>query len=168
MNAEEAVLLPSHHNIAFPTLTSSTFNSMSYPAVDFFFLSVQYCAVLYSFYQSDDLLLDTNAPYRAGVYTTTRTIGGASSVLLWERHLARLSESLQLQAAASAELYPFVRQDLDVKRLVQPSVRVGLAQALQQRRDAEEIAFTVLLCGNKSTEAAHPVPGPLLSLVSGQ
>ncbi|CAM6092824.1 unnamed protein product [Calypogeia fissa] len=99
---------------------------------------------------SASTFLRSTAP---GAYTTTRTVSGAASVLLWERHLARLAESLQLLSAASPHHYPSIRQDLDVKRLVQPSVRVGLAEAMQRRRAEEEIALTVLLCGNKLIEA---------------
>jgi branched-subunit amino acid aminotransferase/4-amino-4-deoxychorismate lyase len=108
--------------------------------------------------------LPVDVSTQAGVYTTTRTVGGASGLLLWERHIARLSESLQLLAANSPKLFPLYRQDLDVKQLVQPSIRLGLAEALHRRQAGEEVALSAILCGRESTEAdpVHNIHSPLL------
>lgn len=89
----------------------------------------------------------------SGAYTTTRTLDGASSLLLWERHMARLSESLSLLHQASPHLYPHLREGIDVKKLVLPSIAESLAKSIELRRAEEEINLTVLLCGSEKEQA---------------
>ncbi|KAG6554947.1 hypothetical protein Mapa_003531 [Marchantia paleacea] len=88
-----------------------------------------------------------------GAYTTTRTLDGASSLLLWDRHMARLSESLGLLHEASPHLYPHLREGIDFKRLVEPSIAESLAKSIELRRSEEEINLTVLLCGSEREQS---------------
>uniref|UniRef100_A0A1D1ZAU4 Capsid assembly protein U30 n=1 Tax=Anthurium amnicola TaxID=1678845 RepID=A0A1D1ZAU4_9ARAE len=96
-----------------------------------------------------------------GAYTTTRTHGGASAVLFWERHLRRLAASARILAEARADA-PFVSRFLDppsrLRQLVDDSVRVGLRGAMNARAPeggfgGEELAITALLSGWGEEEA---------------
>ncbi|XP_057865238.1 uncharacterized protein LOC131072946 isoform X2 [Cryptomeria japonica] len=98
-------------------------------------------------------LISTNT----GAYTTTRTGGQGSCVLLWERHLIRLSQSLKLLAEAKPQLYPalpfFVPTwyDDEIRPLVQLSLEAGLRKALQTTKNDEEMTITALVCGSSAS-----------------
>ncbi|KAL2622278.1 hypothetical protein R1flu_002483 [Riccia fluitans] len=87
---------------------------------------------------------------KPGAYTTTRTLDGGSSLLLWERHMARLSESLQLLHTAHPHMYPHLGNAVQVKGLVEPSVEESLSKALNLRRPEEEVNLSILVCGSNS------------------
>ncbi|XP_024540602.1 uncharacterized protein LOC9635860 isoform X1 [Selaginella moellendorffii] len=75
----------------------------------------------------------------AGAYTTTRTVDGASCLLLWERHLARLAQSLHIMRKKAID-------QRALTKLVNPSLYAGLEEALARRSDEEELVVTVLAC----------------------
>ncbi|XP_024515125.1 uncharacterized protein LOC9653006 isoform X1 [Selaginella moellendorffii] len=74
-----------------------------------------------------------------GAYTTTRTVDGASCLLLWERHLARLAQSLHIMRKKAID-------QRALTKLVNPSLYAGLEEALARRSDEEELVVTVLAC----------------------
>jgi hypothetical protein len=99
-----------------------------------------------------------------GAYTTARTHDNASCLMFWERHMKRLSESIQILSnlapqllfksdnASTASLQP-VSPNLPVwqpalKMLVNDSLEKILPVALKERVDAEELIITTLVSGN--------------------
>ncbi|XP_057424838.1 uncharacterized protein LOC130718300 isoform X2 [Lotus japonicus] len=97
-----------------------------------------------------------------GAYTTTRTHNIASCLLFWERHMKRLTESLQilsnvapellLKSNKSAALLPSsatlpVWQPI-VQMLVNHSLCKVLPIALNERIGCEEMAITTLVSGD--------------------
>ncbi|XP_012570185.1 uncharacterized protein [Cicer arietinum] len=98
-----------------------------------------------------------------GAYTTSRTLNNASCLLFWERHMKRLSESIQILSNlapqllsksnnAAASLLP-TSPNLPVwqpvlKTLVNDSLGKVLPIALRERVDSEELAITTLVSGN--------------------
>lgn len=96
------------------------------------------------------------ASTRPGAYTTCRTGGEGSCILLWERHLLRLAQSLSLLAQAKPHLYPVKPRpgstwDDVIRPLVQSSLEAGLPKALEGRKDGEELSITTLVCGGSSS-----------------
>ncbi|KAI5078490.1 hypothetical protein GOP47_0006735 [Adiantum capillus-veneris] len=89
-----------------------------------------------------------------GAYTTTRSTNNASNILLWERHMERLAQSVQLLSKEMPHLFPnspekspcFVEH---VKSLVQPSLRVGLQKALELRNEGGELLIMAYITGEK-------------------
>ncbi|KAL3691784.1 hypothetical protein R1sor_005435 [Riccia sorocarpa] len=90
---------------------------------------------------------------KPGAYTTTRTSDGGSTLLLWERHMARLYESLQLLHTAHPNMYPHLRDAAEVKRLVEPSVEESLARTLKLRRPEEEVNLSILVCSSNTKQS---------------
>lgn len=83
-----------------------------------------------------------------GVYTTTRSTNNASCLLLWDRHLARLSQSLKLLSIEMPQLFPNEPPGpFKLNDILQPSLKIGLQQSLQVRRDDEELIITAFVCG---------------------
>ncbi|WOL16592.1 hypothetical protein Cni_G25379 [Canna indica] len=94
-----------------------------------------------------------------GAYTTTRTHGGASIVLFWERHLRRLVQSARILAESCPSIFlpvesvptalsPALIDSLP--DLVDDSLRFGLGLALSERnrtRNDGELAITALVRG---------------------
>ncbi|XP_058766910.1 uncharacterized protein LOC131640526 [Vicia villosa] len=107
-------------------------------------------------------------PYRLfleahpGAYTTTRTHDNASCLMFWERHIKRLSESIQIlsnsapqllfksdNAASLQPLSPnFAVWKHALKILVNDSLEKVLPIALKERVDSEELIVNTLVTGN--------------------
>ncbi|KAK4366519.1 hypothetical protein RND71_014399 [Anisodus tanguticus] len=95
-----------------------------------------------------------------GAYTTTRTHNGGSLLLLWERHMTRLSNSLRILLNSNPQLLfnsevPFslvstkpTMLDSLVQSLVNDSMRKVMPIVLKQRTSGEELAITCLVSGN--------------------
>lgn len=97
-----------------------------------------------------------------GAYTTSRTHNNASCLLFWERHVKRLSESIQILSNLapqllfkpndSAILLPtsatLSLRQLTLQMLVNDSMHKVLPIALKERIDSEELAITTLVSGN--------------------
>ncbi|KAK7357473.1 hypothetical protein VNO80_16761 [Phaseolus coccineus] len=97
-----------------------------------------------------------------GAYTTSRTYNNASLLLFWERHIKRLSESIQILSNSapwllfksnhSAVLSPSSATlsiwQPTVQVLVNDSICKVLPIALKERKDCEELAITTLVSGN--------------------
>ncbi|WJX14739.1 hypothetical protein P8452_04956 [Trifolium repens] len=97
-----------------------------------------------------------------GAYTTSRTHNNASCLLFWERHMKRLSESVQILSNLAPQLlfksnnaasllpllptFPVLQPAL--KMLVDDSVGKILPIALKERVDSVELAVTTLVSGN--------------------
>ncbi|GAU23721.1 hypothetical protein TSUD_46510 [Trifolium subterraneum] len=97
-----------------------------------------------------------------GAYTTSRTHNNASCLLFWERHMKRLSESVQILSNLAPQLlfksnnatsllplipnFP-VRQPA-LHKLVDDSLGKVLPIALKERVDSVELAITTLVSGN--------------------
>ncbi|RZS19023.1 hypothetical protein BHM03_00051371 [Ensete ventricosum] len=102
----------------------------------------------------------------SGAYTTTRTHGGASLVLFWDRHLRRLAHSARILARSHPSLFllPFgstaaggdSKALIDsVENLVHESLLVGLRLALRERDRVgsyDELAITALVRGRRETD----------------
>ncbi|XP_065872499.1 uncharacterized protein [Euphorbia lathyris] len=99
-----------------------------------------------------------------GAYTTTRTNNNASSLLFWERHLQRLSNSTRILFESNPSLLvkspkstsKFSSLSLPLppmwnsafKVLVNDPMRKILPVALRERSDGEELAITTLVSGD--------------------
>eukprot|EP00250_Pteridium_aquilinum_P020136 c24718_g1_i1 orf=714-1736(-) len=88
----------------------------------------------------------------SGAYTTTRSTNNASQLLLWERHLERLSQSVKLLSEQTPSLFPndpakFPYFDDYLKSMVQPSLCIGLQKALEVRNDDEELMVMAFITG---------------------
>ncbi|BAT94066.1 uncharacterized protein HKW66_Vig0195180 [Vigna angularis] len=97
-----------------------------------------------------------------GAYTTSRTYNNASWLLFWERHMKRLSESIQVLSNVAPWLlfksnHPAVLSPSSATLPIwQPTVQVlvngslckVLPIALKERKDGEELAITTLVSGN--------------------
>ncbi|EFJ27719.1 hypothetical protein SELMODRAFT_411930 [Selaginella moellendorffii] len=97
-----------------------------------------------------------------GAYTTTRTVNGGSCLLLWERHLARVCQSIQL-------LSTDLTFNLDgMRKLVISSVHAGFEEALDRKSDGEELVVTVLACksGQKLLDVYVHIASLLLAPLS--
>lgn len=80
-----------------------------------------------------------------GAYTTTRTCNDGAQVLLWERHIRRLFQSMEVLASAMSDRFPHPLGSFNgLHDLVNPSLQAGLHRALTLRRSGEEINITVL------------------------
>ncbi|XP_010534437.1 PREDICTED: uncharacterized protein LOC104809986 [Tarenaya hassleriana] len=96
----------------------------------------------------------------SGAYTTTRTINNGKSLLLWERHLSRLSGSIRILLNSKPEFlfgpghlpFPIIQPvpELSISSLVNGSMSNALkfVQHERGRNDGEEIAVTVLVSGD--------------------
>ncbi|KAJ7555870.1 hypothetical protein O6H91_05G058100 [Diphasiastrum complanatum] len=97
-----------------------------------------------------------------GAYTTTRTMDQASCLLLWERHMARLFQSMRLVAKEMPALYPKEIQhssanwETGIKYKLQSSLQVGLVRSLELKNMNDELVISVLASGN--TDNAEPCP----------
>ncbi|MCO5549084.1 hypothetical protein L7F22_002550 [Adiantum nelumboides] len=91
-----------------------------------------------------------------GAYTTTRSTNNASNILLWERHMQRLAQSVQLLSKEMPHLFPnnpekfpsFVEH---VNSLVQPSLRIALQKAMRIRNDGE-LLIMAYITGEKEDD----------------
>ncbi|PNX78195.1 class IV aminotransferase, partial [Trifolium pratense] len=97
-----------------------------------------------------------------GAYTTSRTHNNALCLLFWERHMKRLSESLQIlsnlapqllfksnNAASLLPLLPnFPVSQPALQMLVDDSLWKVLPIALKEKVDSVELAITTLVSGN--------------------
>ncbi|KAJ3684035.1 hypothetical protein LUZ61_013199 [Rhynchospora tenuis] len=93
----------------------------------------------------------------SGAYTTTRTHGDASSILFWDRHLRRLTESVRILAEARPDLLgpgpiPAPNQaKLNISSLAKSanrSLKIGYRLAYYQRSQYglnDELAITALV-----------------------
>ncbi|URD78150.1 Aminotransferase class IV [Musa troglodytarum] len=102
-----------------------------------------------------------------GAYTTTRTHGGASLVLFWDRHLRRLAHSARILARSHPGLFLLPLGSAaggggdatalidSIENLVHESLLVGLRLALRDRDRAgsdDELAITALVRGRHETD----------------
>ncbi|KAI5400846.1 uncharacterized protein LOC127098192 isoform X1 [Lathyrus oleraceus] len=107
-------------------------------------------------------------PYRLfleahpGAYTTSRTHDNASYLMFWERHIKRLSQSIQILSNSApqllfkshnaASLQPLLSNlpvwQLALKRLVNDSLEKVLPIALKERVGSEELIVNTLVTGN--------------------
>ncbi|XP_024520974.1 uncharacterized protein LOC9639494 isoform X1 [Selaginella moellendorffii] len=78
----------------------------------------------------------------SGAFTVTRTADRGARLLLWERHLARLAQSLRLLRTGTFSPSP---SSHSLPELLNPSLRAGLGEALKRRSEKEELAVTVHL-----------------------
>ncbi|KAK7343590.1 hypothetical protein VNO77_12442 [Canavalia gladiata] len=97
-----------------------------------------------------------------GAYTTSRTHNNALCLLFWERHMKRLSESIQVLSSLAPQLLfksnnSAIRLPSSatlpvwqptVEMLVNDSMCKVLPIALKERNDCEELAITILASGN--------------------
>ncbi|CAJ1970993.1 unnamed protein product [Sphenostylis stenocarpa] len=97
-----------------------------------------------------------------GAYTTSHTHNNASWLLFWERHMKRLSESIQVlsnfapqllfksnnSAVLSRSLATLPIWQPTVQMLVDDSICKVLPIALKERNDCEELGITTLVSGN--------------------
>lgn len=98
-----------------------------------------------------------------GAYTTTRTHNNGSEVLFWERHLSRLTNSVNILLDSKPEFFFRPKRNMAeydkflgkstmwdslVRALVNDSMRKALPRALEMRKCGEEIAITALVSGN--------------------
>jgi hypothetical protein len=61
-----------------------------------------------------------------GAYTTTRTGNEGASLLLWKRHLRRLSQSMEILAAAMPDRFPHPPSNCnELQNLLKPSLQVS-------------------------------------------
>ncbi|CAL9207404.1 unnamed protein product [Musa hybrid cultivar] len=102
-----------------------------------------------------------------GAYTTTRTHGGASLVLFWDRHLRRLAHSTRILARSHPSLFLLPLGSASagggdstalidsIENLVHESLLFGLRLALRERDRAgsdDELAITALVRGRRETD----------------
>ncbi|KAG4910396.1 hypothetical protein AAZX31_20G133500 [Glycine max] len=120
-------------------------------------------------FSNDILLRASDAPpvkglleTHPGAYTTSRTHNNASWLLFWERHMKRLSQSIQILSNLAPELLFKSNNSAillpssatlpiwqpTVQMLVNDSVCKVLPIALKERNDCEELAITTLVSGN--------------------
>ncbi|MED6198900.1 hypothetical protein PIB30_070942 [Stylosanthes scabra] len=97
-----------------------------------------------------------------GAYTTSRTHNNASCLLFWERHMKRLSESIQIlsnlapqhlfKSNSSAIALPLSTTlpiwQPTLQKLVDDSMRKVMPIAMKERVDCQELAVTTLVSGN--------------------
>ncbi|GMH13333.1 hypothetical protein Nepgr_015174 [Nepenthes gracilis] len=95
-----------------------------------------------------------------GAYTTTRTHNNASCLLFWERHLRRLSNSVQILLHLNPRFLfgPRVSRNLKldipmslesmIRHRVCDSMREALPITLKERNEGKELAITALIGGN--------------------
>ncbi|XP_078181180.1 uncharacterized protein LOC144574949 [Carex rostrata] len=93
----------------------------------------------------------------SGAYTTTRTHGGASCILFWDRHVRRLSESVQILSETRPDLLgtgpgPAPNQTKlcmsSVAKSLNHSLRIGYRLAYDERTQyglTDELAITALV-----------------------
>ncbi|KAK7265531.1 hypothetical protein RJT34_33151 [Clitoria ternatea] len=106
-----------------------------------------------------------------GAYTTSRTHNNASCLLFWERHMKRLSESIQIllnlaprllfKSNNSAILQPSSATlpiwQPTIQMLVNDSMCKVLPVALKERTDCNELAITTLVSGNLEELNAYEI-----------
>ncbi|XP_027365955.1 uncharacterized protein LOC113872529 isoform X2 [Abrus precatorius] len=97
-----------------------------------------------------------------GAYTTSRTHNNALCLLFWQRHMRRLTESIQILSNLAPQLLFKSNNSAislpssatlpvwhpTVKMLVNDSMCKVLPTALKERSDCEELAITTLVSGN--------------------
>ncbi|XP_023532873.1 uncharacterized protein LOC111794909 isoform X1 [Cucurbita pepo subsp. pepo] len=99
-----------------------------------------------------------------GAYTTTRTHNNASSILFWDRHMKRLTQSVKILSNSTPQLLSesnrttnklVIPSPIDsipwkpaIRTLVDDSMRKVLPVALNERNGEEELAVTVLVSVN--------------------
>ncbi|KAJ6717746.1 D-AMINOACID AMINOTRANSFERASE-LIKE PLP-DEPENDENT ENZYMES SUPERFAMILY PROTEIN [Salix purpurea] len=101
-----------------------------------------------------------------GAYTTTRTHNNSASLLFWDRHLQRLSNSVKILLTSNPQfLFKSLNSTINplltppppsdpvwestIKSLVNESVNKVLPVALREtRNEGEELAVTALVTGN--------------------
>uniref|UniRef100_A0A803MEL6 Uncharacterized protein n=1 Tax=Chenopodium quinoa TaxID=63459 RepID=A0A803MEL6_CHEQI len=93
-------------------------------------------------------------------YTTTRTHNNGELLLFWDRHLKRLSNSIQFlfksnprlvfgaQFSGSSLFSSSVNWDSLILRRVNDAMRVSLPVAIKERGKGEELAISTLVGGN--------------------
>lgn len=120
----------------------------------------------------------------SGAYTTTRTGENGERLLLWNRHLERLAQSMEVLTVAMPDRFPpSLRSVSGLRDLVKPSVQAGLQRALALRSAGEELSITILVCPDDHSSrlswdvSVHlsnyvarspPVPAQLAVLGSGR
>ncbi|CAI5495189.1 unnamed protein product [Closterium sp. Naga37s-1] len=89
-----------------------------------------------------------------GAYTTTRTFGNGSHLLLWDFHLDRITQSLLVLAEAHPELNVNGEQNGEQQE----------QQQQQQQQQQVEICLMILLCGQQAFfgEAATAATAPAI------
>ncbi|KAK8691842.1 hypothetical protein V6N13_075337 [Hibiscus sabdariffa] len=100
-----------------------------------------------------------------GAYTTTRTHENGTTLLFWERHLKRLSNSARILVNSSPHLilkankknpsfFPHLsitsslKWETRIRSLVRNSLNHVLPIALEERSNGEELAITALISGD--------------------
>ncbi|KAL2896393.1 putative branched-chain-amino-acid aminotransferase [Bienertia sinuspersici] len=99
----------------------------------------------------------------SGAYTTTRTHNNGELLLFWDRHLKRLSNSLQIllnsnphllfghQYSGFSSLSSSMNWDSFIRRRVNGAMRNALSFAIEGRNSSEELSISTLV-GGKSEE----------------
>ncbi|XP_022138907.1 uncharacterized protein LOC111009973 isoform X2 [Momordica charantia] len=99
-----------------------------------------------------------------GAYTTTRSHNNASSILFWDRHMKRLTQSVKILSNSTPRLLsesnkttanPVLQSSIDsipwepaIRTLVDDSMREVLPVALKERNEGEELTITALVSVN--------------------
>ena len=91
-------------------------------------------------------------PHGADVYATTRTTNNTSCLLLWERHLERLAQSIRLKSETVPDMFPqnqikTPQFDKYLKSIIEPSMSKGLQRAFEIRTAMDEFTVTTLITG---------------------
>ncbi|XP_021744361.1 uncharacterized protein LOC110710378 [Chenopodium quinoa] len=109
---------------------------------------------------SDTPSVSTFLATHPGAYTTTRTHNNGEILLFWDRHLKRLSNSLQFllksnprlvfgaQFSGSSLFSSSVNWDSLILRRVNDAMTVSLPVAIKERGTGEELAISTLVGGN--------------------
>ncbi|XP_021715789.1 uncharacterized protein LOC110683703 isoform X2 [Chenopodium quinoa] len=109
---------------------------------------------------SDTPSISTFLETHSGAYTTTRTHNNGELLLFWDRHLKRLSNSIQFlfksnprlvfgaQFSGSSLFSSSVNWDSLILRRVNDAMRVSLPVAIKERGKGEELAISTLVGGN--------------------
>ncbi|KAG6758449.1 hypothetical protein POTOM_038797 [Populus tomentosa] len=129
------------------------------------------------FYPPDTPAISTFLESNPGAYTTTRTHNNTASLLFWDRHLQRLSNSVKILLNSNPQFLfkslnstinpllnppppPNPMWESTIKSLVNETVNKVLPVALREtRNEGEELAVTALVTGN--TENLSEVKGNL-------
>ena len=91
-------------------------------------------------------------PHGADVYATTRTTNNTSCLLLWERHLERLAQSIRLKSETVPDMFPrnqikTPQFDKYLKSIIEPSLSKGLQRALEIRTSMDELTVMTFITG---------------------
>ncbi|KAL4016184.1 hypothetical protein IC575_023815 [Cucumis melo] len=99
-----------------------------------------------------------------GAYTTTRSLNNASSILFWDRHMKRLTQSVKILSNSSPLLLSESNRTINelvkpswidsvpwepaIRTLVDDSMRKVMSTALNEKIEGEELSITVVVSVN--------------------